>query len=101
MPKRCHSAATYYELAANAAVDATALQGSQTLNIRKRLNVKHLDGFRATTAESRDEELLNYYTHTAENGDVSAQVALGQIQYVLQACSPCALAARWSPCPRG
>lgn len=82
MPKRCSSAAVYYELAANAAIDETARVGAPTVVLKKRLDDKYLDGFRASTAESHGEELVNYYAHTAEQGDVDAQGALGQIQYV-------------------
>lgn len=81
VPKKCATAVTYYELAANAAVDQLAASRRETLNVRKRLDEKYLDGFRATSAESRDEELVNYYVNTADSGDVKAQVALGQLHY--------------------
>jgi SEL1 protein len=77
VPKSCAKAALYYELAANTAVDLLeSHEGPPGVNDQHRLTnrvKKHRGG--------DDEEVFDYYRHAADKGDVSAQVALGQLYY--------------------
>jgi len=50
-------AVAFFELAANAAVDATAEDGAPTINVRKHINDEFIDGLRSTTGATREAEV--------------------------------------------
>lgn len=82
VPKDCQAAVVYYELAANQAADLIEDQGLAPLNERERLSLdRKAHGYTGRSARGEDEEVVDYYRHAAEKGDVSALVALGQIYF--------------------
>lgn len=83
VPRDCKTAVLYYELAANKAADQIETIGVGPLNERDRVSLDKKSysytGNRAVRSE--DEEVVDYYKHAAEKGDVPALVALGQIYF--------------------
>ncbi|GBG26189.1 Protein sel-1-like 1 [Hondaea fermentalgiana] len=83
VPRDCKTAVLYYELAANTAADQIERDGVGPLNERERLSLDQKShsytGRRAVRSE--DEEIVDYYKHAAEKGDLAALVALGQIYF--------------------
>jgi len=83
VPKDCNAAVLYFELAANKAVDMIEMEGVAPLNERERLSLekKSTGYFGGSTPRGEDAEIVEYYRHAAEKGEVSALVALGQINF--------------------
>jgi len=79
VPRSCQTAVMYYELAANKVAADLEANGAGPLNERERisLDVKGKNGRQSSGGENED--IVDYYRHAAEKGDVGAQVALGQI----------------------
>uniref|UniRef100_A0A7S2RHK4 Uncharacterized protein n=1 Tax=Mucochytrium quahogii TaxID=96639 RepID=A0A7S2RHK4_9STRA len=82
-PKNCNTAVMYYELAANAAVDLMEMNGVASLSEKERLSLdkKSRGIIGRGSARGEDEDVVDYYKHAAEKGDVTALVALGQIHF--------------------
>ncbi|EWM24304.1 protein sel-1 [Nannochloropsis gaditana] len=79
----CEKAALYYEVAANVAVEELGRLKVLPPNERVRLFDGNLAGVTSQrkAAMEADQQLVDYYKHTAEKGDVSAQVALGKLYF--------------------
>jgi len=74
----CDKAVLYYEIAANAAMEEMDRLKVLPPNERFRLS----DGTaRRSAAVEADKQLVDYYLHTADKGDVGAQIALGKLYY--------------------
>jgi SEL1 protein len=74
----CDKAVLYYEIAANAAIEE--LERLKVLPPNERLRLSDGATRRAAAIEA-DKQLVDYYLHTADKGDVGAQLALGKIYY--------------------
>mmetsp|Transcript_2273 Transcript_2273/g.4335 ORF Transcript_2273/g.4335 Transcript_2273/m.4335 type:complete len:815 (+) Transcript_2273:320-2764(+) len=82
VPKDCKAAVVYYELAANQVVDSMEASGLAFLNDRKRLDMNSKSSnYPGRNPRGEDAEIVDYYEHAAENGDLEAYVGLGQIYY--------------------
>lgn len=77
VPKSCETAVLYYELAANTAIDELERDGVETLADFERLSLSAKPAGRFGQPNS-DEDLIDYYKHSAEKGDYQAQHSLGQ-----------------------
>lgn len=75
VPQSCTSALEYYQRVAGAVVEDIILNPVGGVLNRARL---HVDENRQSLPED-DEDVVEYYTGSAEMGDVHAQVALGQM----------------------
>ena len=80
VPKSCETSVLYYELAANTAIDELEKDGVETLADFERLSLSAKSAGRFGHPNS-DEDLIDYYKHSAEKGDVQAQHSLGQFYY--------------------
>jgi SEL1 protein len=82
VPKDCRAAVAYYELAANAVADQTERDGVSPVNDRDRLTLdRKTRGYTGRSSRGMDEEVVDYYKHAAEKGDVSATLMLGQVYF--------------------
>jgi SEL1 protein len=82
VPKDCRAAVAYYELAANAVADQTERDGVSPINDRDRLTLdRKTRGYSGRSSRGMDEEVVDYYKHAAEKGDVSATLMLGQVYF--------------------
>lgn len=98
----CDEALLWYEFAANEAVHRIAEQygGASVLPPNERAKLAEADATALKTA-SADRQIVQYYEHTAEGGDVGALVALGHMYFhgtrgVAQDMSK----VRWAVCRR-
>ena len=81
VPKSCQDSVSYYTRVADKAV--AALQGREGAStfVEKRRLSDVADQGQAVTSIGENEDVLMYYEHSAENGDVNAQSMLGQLYY--------------------
>ena len=79
VPKSCETAASYYRDVAQQVVDELSLHPHHQLSTIDRA---HLSEDSARTAHMEDSaEVLQYYQHSADSGNVDAQLTLGQLHY--------------------
>jgi len=74
----CDKAVLYYEIAANAAMEE--MERLKVLPPNERLRLSDGAARRAAAIEA-DKQLVDYYLHTADKGDIGAQLALGKLYY--------------------
>jgi len=81
VPKSCQDSVSYYTRVADKAV--AALQGREGAStfVEKRRLSEMAEAGQALTSIGENEDVLMYYEHSAENGDVNAQSMLGQLYY--------------------
>ncbi len=77
VPKSCEAAAAYYQPAAEEVVKELLKDPVSVVIERARLS----DERSRMQPPEQDEDVIQYYQHSAENGDVGAQVALGQVHF--------------------
>jgi len=76
-PQSCEAAVAYYHAVAEDVVATSVSTPIQMVVERARLADERA---RAAPPEE-DEDVIHYYQHSAENGDVTAQVALGHLHF--------------------
>jgi TPR repeat protein len=76
-PKSCEAAVAYYSQVSEAVV-AQSLSSPVSVVLEK---ARLADEKSRTVAPEEDEDVIQYYQHSAENGDVGAQVALGHLHF--------------------
>lgn len=75
VPKSCDAASTYYLRVASQVMDDLQNQPLPGLIERVRLS----DEVGKSQSPEEDQDVIEYYMHSADNGDVAAQVALGNL----------------------
>ena len=83
-PLDCDRSVLYYEIAANAAIEEMERLKVLPPNERARLSDAGALGLGPAArrrAVEADQQLVDYYQHTADKGDVGAQVALGKLYF--------------------
>ena len=78
VPQKCEAALVYYELAANHAIDELA-HGQAFLPLTEFTRLT--DDMDKSKLKKGEDEIIQYYHYSAEKGDASAQIALGQLHY--------------------
>lgn len=76
-PKSCEAAVAYYQEVAEEVV-AQSIKSPINVVIEK---ARLADERARSVAPEEDEDVIQYYKHSAENGDVAAQVALGHLHF--------------------
>jgi len=76
-PQSCDAAVAYYQQVAEEVVSAAVQTPVQFVVERARL----ADERARSVPPEEDEDVIHYYQHSAENGDVAAQVALGHLHF--------------------
>eukprot|EP00003_Mantamonas_plastica_P016206 TRINITY_DN270_c0_g1_i3.p1 TRINITY_DN270_c0_g1~~TRINITY_DN270_c0_g1_i3.p1 ORF type:complete len:968 (+),score=309.40 TRINITY_DN270_c0_g1_i3:11-2914(+) len=79
VPKSCASAVQYYFSVANEVVFQIQQENLDVVVERHRLSDD--ESSVAAKRQQNDEDVVGYYRHSAEMGDVQAQVAMGQLNY--------------------
>jgi SEL1 protein len=78
VPKNCQSAMEFYMPAAEYVVKEMHSNRAQPMIEKQSLS---MDGTKSKSVDL-DEDVVNYYAYSAERGDSSAQVALGQLHFM-------------------
>src|SRR6185295_18797703 len=76
VPKSCDAAVSYYQPVAEHVVHELESDGVGTIIEKARLSD---EASRVSGATQDDDDVIQFYQASAENGDVGAQVALGQL----------------------
>lgn len=76
-PKSCEAAVAYYQPVSEEVVAQSMLSPINVVIEKARL----ADERSRSVPPEEDEDVIQYYQHSAENGDVAAQVALGQLHF--------------------